>query len=496
MYNEKPKVVSSCPPSITAPIFEKTSEKSDVYVEKFSEKIRPTAVDAAFALVFLVLAWCYWDFQWHFSINDYSFKYALFTLLFAGAVLSYNALSGRRPKKESFFWLGITLVLGLATLLPYRASANIMYSHSLIANFHIFALHIVACYWALSASGRLIRNEKTSNWIIFDLINAMLILPFGNFLRLPVVLCRWIKDKAMGLFSKKKKKQSNHRFIALLIGIVLSFLCLAMVLPLLFEADKGFSELFSYKFMNFRLWIADLFQKFDLATFISKGFFIIPTASYLYGLAYGCVHGRRGDVIKAEPIKEGVKNAKVLPRLTVLTVLFSLCGIYLIFIAVQIKYLVYALWSVRPVGFSYAEYARSGFFELCRIAVINLCILLASNILCRREKKESMLLRICNILVALLTLLLLTTAAAKMGLYMLAYGLTVKRVLVSVFLIWIAIVFVCVIIQQFKPLQIVRMAVFTGAVMFTLLCVLPTEMGVEQFNQHMGYDSVEESIYY
>lgn len=496
MNNEKSKVVSSCPPGIAAPIFEKTPEKSDLYIENSSEKIRPTAVDGAFALIFLVLAWCYWDFQRHFSINDYSFKYALFTLLFIGAVLSYNLLSGRRPKKESFFWLGITLVLGLATLFPYSGSSNILYSDSLMVNFHIFALHIVACYWALSASGRLIHEEKTSNWIIFDLINAMLILPFGNFCRLIVVLCQWISHKGKGLFSKNEKKRRGHRFIALLVGIVLSILCLAMVLPLLFKADEGFSALFSHKLMNLKLWIDNLFQKFDLAQFISKCFFIIPTASYLYGLAYGCVNGRRADVLDAKSAGEKLKKADVLPRLTVLTVLFSLCGIYLIFIALQIKYLIYALWSVRPVGFSYAEYARNGFFELCRIAVINLSVLLIARTVCRRDKNRSRLLQTANVLLALLTLLLLATAAAKMGLYMFAYGLTVKRVLVSVFLLWIAFVFVCIIIQQFKPLQIVRMAVFTGAVMFTLLCVLPTEMGVQRFNQHMGYDSAEESIYY
>ncbi len=488
MNNEKSKVDNSCPPGITVSNYEKESEK-----------ICPSSADVIFSLIFLLLAWCYWDFESHFCVNGYSFKYALFTVLFAAAVILYILCSGRRPGKESGFWFGITMVLGLATLLPYSKSNNIMYTESLIAVFHVFALHVAACYWALSASGRLIQDGKTSNWLALDLINAAVIFPFGNFFRMPAVLWAWIKEKVIGHFDKTKKKKRSHRLIALLIGVVLSILCIALVLPLLFQADEGFSALFSAKFLTFKNWLINkvFFFKFNFPEFIAKCVFIIPTAFFLYGLVYGCVHGRRGDVLKTEPVSKGIKESKILPQLTVLTVLFSLCGVYLIFIAVQIKYLFSAFWGTLPSGFSYAEYARSGFFELCRIAVINLCILLASNTFCRREKKESKLLRISNILVALLTLLLLTTAAAKTGLYMFVYGLTVKRVLVSVFLLWIAVVFVCVIIQQFRPVQIVRIAVFTGAVLFTLLCVLPTEDSVEHFNRHMGYDQrIEESEFY
>ena len=84
--------------------------------------------------------------------------------------------------------------------------------------------------------------------------------------------------------------------------------------------------------------------------------------------------------------------------------------------------------------------------------------------------------------VAALTLLLLATAAAKMALYIAAYGLTVKRVLASVFLVWMACVFVCVILRQFRTVALVRVAVFLGAVLFALLCVLPVGDGISTYN--------------
>ena len=153
------------------------------------------------------------------------------------------------------------------------------------------------------------------------------------------------------------------------------------------------------------------------------------------------------------------------------------------FIAVQAKYLFGAFWGALPQGFSYAEYARQGFFELCRVATVNIVILLAANMLSRRQIDENRLLRACNTAVSVLTLLLLATAASKMGLYIFAYGLTVKRVLVSVFLVWLAVVFIFVIVRQHRMLPLVPLAVFTGAVLFTLLCVLPVQQGIMAYNR-------------
>ena len=45
----------------------------------------------------------------------------------------------------------------------------------------------------------------------------------------------------------------------------------------------------------------------------------------------------------------------------------------------------------------------------------------------------------------------------------------------SVFLIWLILVFILVLIYQKKNIPLVRRAVFAGAVLFTLLCVLPVE---------------------
>ncbi len=89
------------------------------------------------------------------------------------------------------------------------------------------------------------------------------------------------------------------------------------------------------------------------------------------------------------------RGLRFAPRSTVLTALFVLCAVYLLFISMQAKYLFGAFWGALPEGFSYSEYARQGFFELCRVAAINIVILLAANVMSRAQAAENCLLRVC-----------------------------------------------------------------------------------------------------
>ena len=75
------------------------------------------------------------------------------------------------------------------------------------------------------------------------------------------------------------------------------------------------------------------------------------------------------------------RGLRFAPRSTVLTALLVLCVVYLLFISMQAKYLFGAFWGALPEGFSYSEYARQGFFELCRVAAINIVILLATKLI-------------------------------------------------------------------------------------------------------------------
>lgn len=432
------------------------------------KKIGFTPLDIGMSLAFFAVGWLFWEWQlWGWSRTPLGVNgTALFTLLYAAAVLGYLFAAGRTPPRESWFWLAVLLGLGLAYALPYGGG--------LLGALHYGALLLTAVYWTLCAAGRLMKGGRTSNWLAFDLFHALFLLPWGNFLRLFAAPLDGLRRLHARLRAGKRRGDAR-RLWSVLGGVAAAAVCLFAVLPSLMAADDGFSRLMHTVG-------GALFHWHISSETVIKLFFAMPTAQFLYGLAYGAVRGRRLGLYDPKEVCAMQRGLRFAPRVTVLTALLALCAIYLLFLSLQAKYLFGAFLGALPEGFTYSGYARQGFFELCRVAAVNLAILLAANLVSREQAGENRLLRLCNTALSVLTLLLLATAASKMALYIAVYGLTVKRVLVSVFLLWLAVVFLAVLLRQLRPVPLVRVAVFTGAALFTLLCALPVEDGINAYN--------------
>lgn len=418
-----------------------------------------TPRDALFAAVFFVLGWLFWELQVFSQTISWRTGTPLFTLLYAAAVLAYLFSSGRVPPAESWFWLAVMLLLGLSYLLPWGGG--------LLDGVQYIALLAAASYWPLAAGGRLYRDGRTSNWLFFDAMNAFFLLPWGNFGRLVAA--------PFGVWRARRRARGAAepgRRAAVWAGVAAAVLCLCLVLPQLMAADDGFAAMF--------LHFSSFFDRFsgNFLEFTVRFLLALPTACYLYGLVYGSVRGRRASLFSRGEICAAQAGMRFVPRVTVTLALGTLAAVYVLFIAMQARVLFGGFFGILPEGFTYAGYARQGFFELCRVSAINAALLIAANVLCR----DGHGLRVYNGAIAALTLLLLATAAAKMALYIHAYGLTEKRVLASTGLLWLAIVFLCVLIRQFRPVQLVRAAVLTGAVLVTLLCCLPIGDGVARWN--------------
>lgn len=188
--------------------------------------------------------------------------------------------------------------------------------------------------------------------------------------------------------SEPGERSRGKRLLGVLGGVALALLCLCFVLPLLMAADDGFASLLSGFVGRLAAWFSG--WRDSWTEFVVKVFFALPTALYLYGLVYGAVRGRRACVYDKKEVCAVQRGLRFAPRSTVLTALFVLCAVYLLFISMQAKYLFGAFWGALPEGFSYSEYARQGFFELCRVAAINIVILLAANVMSRAQAAEKL----------------------------------------------------------------------------------------------------------
>ncbi|MFY9118725.1 MAG: DUF4173 domain-containing protein [Syntrophomonadaceae bacterium] len=404
----------------------------------------------AFVLGFFFAHWVLFSWQgWGVTV---------FTLAFCGSVTWYLLKKGVHITKTGWFWLAVVVLIGLSFGL---------WTNNGLAPLHGLLLFGSALYWILSATGLLIMG-KTSNFIVLDSYNALLVIPFGNF------GCQY---KSLALLGNNRLGRRRHLF-SIVLGLFLSFIVLAMVFPLLMEADSGgFARIVNGILTGFR-GLGEEFWEVLWHVILA-----VPIAAYMFGLVAGSAHKRGTDLFKKDSTAQMISAWRILPMITVYILLGLLCTLYIVFIGSQVPYFFSAFVGQRPEGWQvYSEYARSGFFELCSIAAINLIVLTVSNVMSQQPGRNSVALRILNSLLALVTLVLIATAFSKMALYIGAYGLSMRRLLPCVFMIFMAVISGGAIAVQKWSFSITRLAVGTGIVMFCLLCLSNPDSLVARYN--------------
>ncbi|NKQ35343.1 MAG: DUF4173 domain-containing protein [Chloroflexi bacterium] len=120
-------------------------------------------------------------------------------------------------------------------------------------------------------------------------------------------------------------------------------------------------------------------------------------------------------------------------------VILSLINLlFLAFVAIQFAYLFGGQENIRIEGFTYAEYARRGFFELLTVAILSVGLIVGLNWLAQRSSKRQIkLFNGLGSLTIAFVLILLLSAWRRMALYEAAYGYTFLRLFVYVFMAWL-----------------------------------------------------------
>ncbi|MFR9161074.1 MAG: hypothetical protein ACLVJ8_12170 [Ruthenibacterium lactatiformans] len=189
------------------------------------QKRRPASPEWTRRLpVVSAVGWLFWELQlwsgWRWFGNAGTGTASVHGT-FAGAVLAYVYLAKLRPPRESWFWLAVLLCLGLGYALPYGGG--------LLGAVHYGALLFTAEYWTLSATGRLLKSGKTSNWLPLDVLNALFVLPWGNFMRLPAAFVFGLKGlgrRVRAARSEPGERSRGKRLLGVLGGVALALLCL------------------------------------------------------------------------------------------------------------------------------------------------------------------------------------------------------------------------------------------------------------------------------
>ncbi|MBQ6625840.1 MAG: DUF4173 domain-containing protein [Ruminococcus sp.] len=330
-------------------------------------------------------------------------------------------------------------------------------------HFFAFTYSLAAyCYFLYAISSDNIFRFTDS--IVIDFFKAIFILPFCSF---PAMF--------IAMFSGKKNK-SGKIILKILIGVGVALIPCTVILALL-SYDSSFTDLLKRVFD---------FEAKDIFTHIVSIFFGFPVGAYVYGLFVSSSDNKCKDVVTADSCNKILPKIRIAPVITVLTAVVPILAIYVFFFVSQWQYYISGFTGVLPKNFSHAQYAREGFFQLCTVSVINLLILVAISLLLKRkEDKKSILLKVISVVFSLFTLVLISTAIAKMVMYIEQYGLTPKRVYASWFMIVLAVVFLLIILKQFiKKLKLIVISLTVLVVMFAALSL----SGVDTFIAHYNVD--------
>ena len=133
------------------------------------------------------------------------------------------------------------------------------------------------------------------------------------------------------------------------------------------------------------------------------------------------------------------------------------------------------------MGYTLAEYARRGFFEIAWLCGINLTIIALSLALNRQKDARST--KFLCLFIALMTEFLVTTASAKMFLYIGSYGLTRLRVLTQVILLFLALTTGLVAVRLFVPkLPYMKTVILAGLLLGFLVGWMNVNSFVARYN--------------
>ena len=370
-----------------------------------------------------------------------------FGLLSLAVLVSRSVSARKAPSFPACLLIAADIALPAVYLMAGEKDISLLVSAFLIFSYPLFYLLAFG-----SEDGRV------GDGLFFDMIKAVFVMPFASFVSVfPAIV------------SPLRGKKAGKLICYVLLGIVIAFVPAAIVTALLTSADPAFSNMISDI-------IGTVFGN-DLSEIILNIWlliFSIPVSMYLFGMVFSNLEKHCPDVLSGENKKKLISSAAKVPVLVV----------YLLFFVSQLGYFVSAFGNMVPEGYTAAEYARRGFFELCAVASINLAVAFFASALAKRSsEKPEMPVRILNSVLSLFTIVLIATAMRKMLLYIGMYGFTPLRVMTSWFMILLALIFILVTVKQIKPaFNAVGISFAAAVVMFAVLCLSDLDARVVQAN--------------
>ncbi len=338
--------------------------------------------------------------------NPCGITYPLFTLFAGGCGVHICRRLAIPIKKGSWFLLTAALLIGISTWHTADYRLHLMNSFALLLLGIVFALH---------------QFYEEDSWNIGKYCNAILLYLLQAAAALPFPF-----EHAAG-YKKESGAKGFRLLLLLLTGLTAAIPVSAMLIGLLCQADVVFASVVR--------WLAvHLFSPASLIKITLQ--FLFGSFSLYCLICSGCLQG----------ISKTVPNRQRIHPAIAVTCMASISLVYVLFCLIQVFYLFLGKGTL-PEGYTYASYARQGFFQLLWVAFFNLIMVLC----CLKYVRPHIWLRFFLTVICGCTYVMIASAAYRMVLYVQQYHLTWLRILVLWFLAMLFVLIAGVSLIVWKP---------------------------------------------
>ncbi len=202
-------------------------------------------------------------------------------------------------------------------------------------------------------------------------------------------------------------------FKSVMIGILIAIPLLWIIIALLASADMVFGNM-----------VDDILKCIKLPE-LDEDWIGVPFKFFLSFLAFytwtAC--------LPAENFYQK-KEGKKLDAVVAITFNSLIALVYLLFSGIQFVYLVGK--TELPGGYTYAEYAHEGFYQLLAVTILNLALVS----FCKKHFADNKVLKTILVIISICTYVMIASSALRMYLYVGVYGLSHLRV----YVLWLLVV--------------------------------------------------------
>jgi hypothetical protein len=341
------------------------------------------------------------DYFFYGKIPGISFP--IYIALMVTGLFAIAHIFAKRINKE-VYWL-------LAPLFYFSAMVFVRASELLAF------LNIVAALLLLLAIAEISFGAKLKSFLVADYIKIFF---------LPLKFIRPLLQTLASLFCWRGANKDRKVLSQVVKGVLMAIPVLLVFLLLFSSADLIFEK-----------YVSD-FINIDIKPETIIRFILILVSTLTFIGAYSYLIRDKEDL----PVPAQTGQSQKLGRIESSIVLGSVNVLFFIFILVQLTYLFGGESNISAQGFTYAEYARRGFFELIAAAAISLLLLLtADKYVVRKDTDHSLGFKILSASLVIQVILIMASAFIRLSLYEEAYGYTTLRLYSHAFIILLAIIF-------------------------------------------------------